>query len=857
MPEEIKVALVDDTKTTLDSLTLDLEEFEGDIKFQVFPYKNPYQALDVLQKDNFAFEFIFIDHQMNVPKERKYAKDVFIKSGIDLTEHVSRINSHIGIVVYSADPHTTSEERWEALAKGAHRYIYQGDLIKLTSEFIQEIRELRQLYKALQDFYKGRQKVGVVSKGLDVAIDLIDRDFKVWFTNDDFDRLVGDSGTPHKFCCSRFHDRDWPPCPGCLVVHALSGIHRDRIFYSPVYPNGKKIYKYLHVWVDPVYSDEKEKIKPIAATETVIDITNSDTIKTLKLKDHLDIVMKSVTELTPYWIDPKQVSFPEDGDWERALNNDRRPRYERVRVYRVEKSKKGFIVWGIHKISDEPPGNFEDFCIHPTKYPISEKNKSGNFKTAVDIENHREYIPQEVIAAIRMETIHCNFALFSPQGEWIGWLEIDSENSNRSLTQKDADFLLPYSEEISKILYEKLGKEAKRNVSYSNVLESIRAKVSLAKNPEDALQIVLKELVENVDGIDMGHVRLKKGKYTEMVTGVGEYYKVARKKVSVNDPDFGSIISIHLGRPIFTILDEPRMERTLKKMSQEAREIYKKHKSHAAFPLVFEGDILGAMSLQGLKENVFSDEITELCQRAASIASLALHDFNVSQEVEKHVEETWNLAAAQFAHRLGNIIPIVQNRVKIIQKSVAEKSETHNHCDVALREIRRSFEIIKYFKKYVSKIEPDMKEENIGEIIDIIVERCKGLSLDINVIKEDVESVIKVDWKLLSDVFVSLMYDSIKHHPSGIPNITIGSKKEEKLLNEAILFFSDNGNGIPYELKAKIFQPFFTTSPKGNGIGLSYDKRVINAMEGEIKETGKPGEGAFFEIRFKKITREE
>jgi len=33
----------------------------------------------------------------------------------------------------------------------------------------------------------------------------------------------------------------------------------------------------------------------------------------------------------------------------------------------------------------------------------------------------------------------------------------------------------------------------------------------------------------------------------------------------------------------------------------------------------------------------------------------------------------------------------------------------------------------------VSKIEPDMKEENIGEIIDYIVERCKGLNTDIKV----------------------------------------------------------------------------------------------------------------------------
>ena len=61
----------------------------------------------------------------------------------------------------------------------------------------------------------------------------------------------------------------------------------------------------------------------------------------------------------------------------------------------------------------------------------------------------------------------------------------------------------------------------------------------------------------------------------------------------------------------------------------------------------------------------------------------------------------------------------------------------------------------------------------------------------------------------------------------------------------------DNGNGIPQKVLDKIFQPFFTTKPTGQGTGLglclSYD--IIKAHGGEIKVETKEGEGAEFIVQ--------
>jgi signal transduction histidine kinase len=61
----------------------------------------------------------------------------------------------------------------------------------------------------------------------------------------------------------------------------------------------------------------------------------------------------------------------------------------------------------------------------------------------------------------------------------------------------------------------------------------------------------------------------------------------------------------------------------------------------------------------------------------------------------------------------------------------------------------------------------------------------------------------------------------------------------------------DNGNGIPDEIKDKIFQPFFTTKPTGQGTGLglslSYDI-ITKGHGGKLKVETRPGKGTDFII---------
>ena len=68
--------------------------------------------------------------------------------------------------------------------------------------------------------------------------------------------------------------------------------------------------------------------------------------------------------------------------------------------------------------------------------------------------------------------------------------------------------------------------------------------------------------------------------------------------------------------------------------------------------------------------------------------------------------------------------------------------------------------------------------------------------------------------------------------------------------NKVLISVRDNGPGIPQKILDKIFQPFFTTKPtgQGTGLGLSLSYDIVKAHGGELKVETKEGEGSEFII---------
>jgi signal transduction histidine kinase len=89
---------------------------------------------------------------------------------------------------------------------------------------------------------------------------------------------------------------------------------------------------------------------------------------------------------------------------------------------------------------------------------------------------------------------------------------------------------------------------------------------------------------------------------------------------------------------------------------------------------------------------------------------------------------------------------------------------------------------------------------------------------------------------------------SLKAMSSLDPKVEVSTKNQGDQLEITI---SDNGPGIPDEIRDKIFQPFFTTKPtgKGTGLGLSLSYDIVKAHGGTISVNSQVGQGTVFIIK--------
>jgi signal transduction histidine kinase len=80
------------------------------------------------------------------------------------------------------------------------------------------------------------------------------------------------------------------------------------------------------------------------------------------------------------------------------------------------------------------------------------------------------------------------------------------------------------------------------------------------------------------------------------------------------------------------------------------------------------------------------------------------------------------------------------------------------------------------------------------------------------------------------------------------PTVEVSTKKVD---NKIEISVKDNGTGISQKILDKIYQPFFTTKPtgQGTGLGLSLSYDIIKVHDGELKVETKEGEGAKFIIQ--------
>jgi two-component system NtrC family sensor kinase len=110
------------------------------------------------------------------------------------------------------------------------------------------------------------------------------------------------------------------------------------------------------------------------------------------------------------------------------------------------------------------------------------------------------------------------------------------------------------------------------------------------------------------------------------------------------------------------------------------------------------------------------------------------------------------------------------------------------------------------------------------------------------------QDMVRVLINLFNNAFYAVNEKNKKQIQGYEPIVSVGTRKAKDKIEITV---KDNGSGIPQKVVAKIFQPFFTTKPtgQGTGLGLSLSYDITKAHSGEIKVQTIEGEGTEFIIQ--------
>ena len=111
--------------------------------------------------------------------------------------------------------------------------------------------------------------------------------------------------------------------------------------------------------------------------------------------------------------------------------------------------------------------------------------------------------------------------------------------------------------------------------------------------------------------------------------------------------------------------------------------------------------------------------------------------------------------------------------------------------------------------------------------------------------------IVNADAPQMEDAVLNLIInaiEAIEDEGRVEVNVRLGEHESEKSADEAIIEVSDNGRGISEENVKQIFNPFFTTTQGGTGLGLPAVRRIAHLHGGRVAVKSQPGEGSSFSI---------
>jgi PAS domain S-box-containing protein len=231
-----------------------------------------------------------------------------------------------------------------------------------------------------------------------------------------------------------------------------------------------------------------------------------------------------------------------------------------------------------------------------------------------------------------------------------------------------------------------------------------------------------------------------------------------------------------------------------------------------------------------------------------------VRDITEYKEMEGRLLQAERLAAmgntvSHIAHEIKNPLAIIGGFAQQLQKASNLDDKNRQKLNIITEEVSRLEGMIAEMRDFVRR--PAAKKQKgdlealLEETLDLFQETFAEQHITVRRVRETPIPQLTFDAQQLHQVLLNLFKNSLEAMPRG-GELAVATRVKD---GQAEISISDTGEGMDPNVKAKIFQPYFTTKEKGTGLGLAICRNIVEEHGGCIFADSAPGQGSTFTIQ--------
>lgn len=270
-----------------------------------------------------------------------------------------------------------------------------------------------------------------------------------------------------------------------------------------------------------------------------------------------------------------------------------------------------------------------------------------------------------------------------------------------------------------------------------------------------------------------------------------------------------------------------------------------------------QGDYSAELGLRG------EDEISQLARAFDQMARSLREREHQLREKQAALVQAEKLAAigrisAQIAHEVRNPLSSIGLNVELLQETFAQSqfatedaaAESREVLDSVLREVDRLTEITNQYLELARPPKPAAAPEDLNLLMASVLDFTQGELERAHVrVERDLDPKLPqalADEGQLRQVLINLVRNG-REAMAGGGTLRVCSRAVNG--HEVELEVSDSGEGMSGEVRAHIFEPFFSTKSGGTGLGLAVSRQIVTAHGGTLSCESHLGQGTTFRVR--------